>query len=85
MTFCLHYGSRSFETSGLYVYLTIDFLIDVTKNQAISRYEGLFSFPFRFFKMFISIHLSAHTYLPTNTHLMVSNSVIELKHVSYIA
>ena len=63
MTFCLHYGSRSFETSGLYVYLTIDFLTDVTKNQAVSRYEGLFSFPFRFFKcLSIFICLPTHTY-----------------------
>lgn len=63
MTFCLHYGSRSFETSGLYVYLTIDFLTDVTKNQAVSRYEGLFSFPFRFFKcLSVFICLPTHTY-----------------------
>lgn len=63
MTFCLHYGSRSFETSGLCVYLTIDFLTDVTKNQAVSRNEGLFSFPFRFLKcLSVFICLPTHTY-----------------------
>ena len=68
MTSCLHYGSRSFEISGLYVYLTIDFLIDVTKNQAISRYEGLFSFPFRFLKgLSVFICLPTHIYQQTHT------------------
>ena len=68
MTSCLHYGSRSFETSGLYMYLTIDFLCDVTKNQAISRYKGLFSFPFRFFKcLSVFICLPTHIYQQIHT------------------
>lgn len=63
MTFCLHYGSRSFETSGLCVYLTIDFLTDVTKIKPSPGTRKLFSFPFRFFKcLSVFICLPTHTY-----------------------
>lgn len=75
MTFCLHYGSRSFETSGLCVYLTIDFLTDVAKIKPSPGARACFHFHLDF-KMFISIHMSA-PHIPTNnTQLMVSNPII---------